>query len=163
MSRPRIVLSFVEDGWQSARTLSVALVRELGLDVRHVLKGAVATDVTAMITPYPGMRIIPVPRARFWVVARALLIAGCLRQRVRAVVVDNPRARHWAGRIVRPWRVPVIEAGEQFQQLVYRWNDESLDGASLLGRFRSTQQPCGWPSSSTARATIPAASISSGR
>ena len=136
MSRPRVVLSFVEDGWQSARMLSIALVRELGLETRHYIKGRVDPCVLEMVTPYAGMRLISIPRRWFPMVCWWLLVWGCLRRRWCLIVVDRQRTHRWAQRVAQRWPTPVIEAAEQFQRLVYRWNHEWLELPAVIQRLQ---------------------------
>jgi len=131
MSTP-VALSFVERGWQSARMLSIALVTERQFRVTHYLKGTVAPEVLAMITPYPGMRIVPVARQLFCVVTLAVLLATLVRRQLRLVIVDHPRTSARARLFLQPWRIPLVEAAEETQRLCYRWNGRQYALADLV-------------------------------
>ena len=136
MSQSRLVLSLVEDGWQSARMLSIALVSQLGLETRHYIKGRVDPAVLEMITPYAGIHLVSIPRRWFPVVCWWLLLWGCLRHRWRLIVVDRQRTHRWAQWVAQRWPLPIIEATEQFQRLAYQWNHESLELPAVIRRLQ---------------------------
>ena len=132
MSRTHII-SLVERGWQSARVLSIALVTQTECHVTHYLKGRVAPEALAMITPYQRMRIHSIPRWAFRLAAGGVLLGGALRGTLRLVVVDHVRTRQQVRWFLRWWGIPVIEA-EIVQQLRYRWDGEHCDVHEVLQR-----------------------------
>ena len=94
---PQRAISFVEKGWAGARQVTIPLAQQ-GMRVEHMVKGKVADDVLAIITPYPGMRIFSVSRRwyRFvtWII---LLLAVPRRRSLDMVIVDNERSAKWVG------------------------------------------------------------------
>ena len=140
MSRPRYVLSFVEDGWRSARVLSIALVQEARVCVVHFIKGRVDPAVLRMVTPYPGMRIVPIERLWFKVVRWLTLIAGLASRRVALILVDNDRTWRFVQPAARRWGVPVVLADERYQQLLYQWNGESIEASAVVQHLRERRR-----------------------
>ncbi len=131
--KPRVI-SFVEDGWESARMLSLAVARELGWPVDHYIKGGVAPDVVALMSPQDGVRIRPLARPWFRGAAWGLLARAALSRHPTFIVVDNERMRHRARSVTRNARV--IFAREQFRHLTYEYDGVSFTREALIERFR---------------------------
>lgn len=132
MRQRPVVLSFVEDGWESARMLAIGGVEQCGWRVRHLIKGTVAPEVLAMVTPYPGMSLVSIPRAWFRVVVGCVLLCRLMARRLSFVIVDNPRTRGWVSWCARRWQVPVVEAQERFRQLRYLCGQQVVDRETAL-------------------------------
>ena len=136
MKRPAIV-SFVEDGWRSARAFTIDVVRaHENVEVVHYIRERVDPEVLRMITPYPRTRLVPIARPWFKIARWSLLLWGGITRRWRLVIVDNERAREALARRAARRHLPVLEAEERYQQLVYRWNDEAMDLAGALKKTR---------------------------
>lgn len=136
MKRPPLVMSFVEDGWRSARVLSLALVQQGGYRVTHLIRGRVDPAVLRMITPCPGMRLVPIERVWFKVVRWLALVWALARRRAALLLVDSERTFCYVQPFARRWGVPVVLAEERFQQLLYRWDGQPLDASDVLRRLR---------------------------
>lgn len=130
-----MLLSLVEDGWRSARVLSLAAAQRGQHPVLHLVKGEVAPDVLRMITPYPGTRIQPIARRWFRVVSWCMVLLGLVRQRWHAIVVDNHRTYAWVQTLARWQGVPVVLACEAFHELTYEWESASLSLEAALRRL----------------------------
>jgi|GEM_PF-6683257 len=137
MPPSQFALSFVEEGWRAARTLSIVLVRELQFDVTHYVKGHVDSTVLQMITPYPYLRIIAVRRNWFKMVRLVVLVWGLLRRHWRLVIVDNAKTYRLVKRFANLWGIAVIEARERHQQLLYHINGKALDVPTLVQGLRA--------------------------
>ena len=102
------VLSVVERGWRGARECSLVL-RTRGISVTHLVKGSLSADVRAMITPYPLIRVIDVPRTVFRARLWGLLAWRTMTKQVRWVLVDNERTLRELGGWCRWWGlIPVF-------------------------------------------------------
>ena len=92
-----MVLSLVEKGWAGARQLSIRFSPE-GLRVRHLVRGRLAADVLACLSPYAGITIWGIPRRVYRAVVWLELLAAPLHGPVRAILVDNERSVKWITR-----------------------------------------------------------------
>ena len=133
---PPLIVSFVEDGWRSARVLSLALVQQEGCRVTHYIKGRVDPSVLRIIVPYPEMQLVPVERLWFKVARRLVLVWGLARKRIALLLVDNERTFRQMFPLAQRWGVPVVLAEERWQQLFYRWNGAPLDMPAVLQHVR---------------------------
>ena len=99
----------VEVGWRGMRECSIALART-GAAVEVLIKGEVAPEVLAMITPKPGITIHAVTARRFaWSLALRLVGAGPAGEHL--LIVNKPKTQRraaWLGRL-RAWRVLRLE------------------------------------------------------
>jgi len=86
------VLSVVERGWRGARECSLILSR-MGIPVTHVIKGYLNAELRAMIQPYPGVRLVSVPRVVFRTWLWWLLVWRTLTGRLQWLLVDHDRTR----------------------------------------------------------------------
>ena len=96
-----IMLSLVERGWQAARECSLD-VQQQGISVVHLIKGYVAPEVRALITPYSHIQVVSVPRELFWPFAWLYCAGLMLTGRLRCILVDRERSlgrvRNWLWR-----------------------------------------------------------------
>ena len=84
------VLCVVERGWRGARECSITLSAR-AVPVTHLIKGSLKTNLRAMIRPYPGVRLVSVPRLAFRAWLWGLLAWGTMWGRLRWVLVDHER------------------------------------------------------------------------
>jgi hypothetical protein len=96
--RRRVVLSFVERGWQAAREWSLGEERQ-GAAVVHLIKGWLDAEVLALIRPAARVRLVRIPRRWFWPVAWGWVAWGLCSGTLRTILVDNERSL----RRVRAW------------------------------------------------------------
>ena len=104
--RCEVVLSFVERGWQAARERSLMLQQE-GITVVHLIKGMVSSEVLALVTLSPMMRLVSVPRVWFWPRVLGWVMWGRWRRSLRGVLVDNTRTERRMARWLRGTVIPV--------------------------------------------------------
>lgn len=84
------MLSVVERGWRGARECSITLSAR-AVPVTHLIKGSLKTNLRAMIRPYPGVRLVCVPRIAFRAWLWGMLVWGTMLRRVKWVLVDHER------------------------------------------------------------------------
>lgn len=111
MAKPT-VLSLVERGWQAARERSLDLQRD-DVEVLHLIKGRVDPGVLALVTPYPRIRVVSIPRRWFRLLAWGWLLRLTAQGVLQAVMVDNEkslgRLRGWVRLIGVP--LEMVQAG----------------------------------------------------
>ena len=132
----RAVLSLVEDGWWSARALSLALVQDLPVDVHHYVRGRLEPAVRRMIVPYAGVPLTAIERTWFKLARWWLVRVGLAARRWGLIIVDNDRTLAWARRAAARWSVPVVIAREQYRTLSYQWDEQALDAEQVVARLR---------------------------
>jgi len=84
------VLSVVERGWRGARECSLVL-STVGVPVTHLIKGFLNAELREMIRPYPGIRMISVPRPLFRLWLWWTLCWQTTTGRLRWVLLDHER------------------------------------------------------------------------
>ena len=89
-----IALSLVEKGWAGTRRFSIQL-SDKGVAVRHLVKGTIAPEFLAIITPYPGVSIQGIPARGYRIVTWAALLLYQFHPGLQAVIVDNSRTSEW--------------------------------------------------------------------
>ncbi len=126
------VLSLVEKGWAGARQLSIRFSRE-GLQVRHLVRGRLAADVRACLTPYAGITIWGIPRRVYRVVVWLQLFAAPLRGPVRAILIDNERSARWINRWfphLQEYVILIQERGDGSPVIKWRGAKVNVDAAA---------------------------------
>lgn len=96
------VLSLVEKGWAGARWLSIHMMAQSDVSVRHLVRGTVPRVLLEALTPYARMTITGIPVRLYRLVVWVVLVYGCCTGRLAAVLVDNERAERWVARWF-PW------------------------------------------------------------
>ena len=99
--RRPLIISLVERGWQAAREHSLE-VKHHEVMVIHLIKGRLSRDIRGLIAPYPGIRLISLPRAIFWPAAWSLIAWAPVVGRLQAVLVDNERSDRRVHRWLHP-------------------------------------------------------------
>lgn len=130
---PRVI-SLVEDGWESARALSLAIAREPGWPVCHYVKGRVPREVLGLIALQPGERIVPVARSWFRSVLACVLARAALSPKALILVVDNDRTHRWAS----SWsgRARIVCARERLRRLTYEYGGKPFSAEALVQQWR---------------------------
>jgi hypothetical protein len=96
------------------------------------MKGAVSSDVLAMIAPHEGIRLRPIHRAWFRVMASGVLVLRMCMNRVQCIIVDNIKTQQWVMRMAQWRRVPIIMAQEHHRDLSYSLNNQTYSQHELL-------------------------------
>ncbi len=89
-----VAISLVEKGWAGARRLSIELSRK-GVQVRHLVRGTIASEFVDIITPYPGISIRGIPVRWYRIATWGILLSWQFRPNLHAVIVDNARTSDW--------------------------------------------------------------------
>ena len=92
-----IALSLVEKGWAGARRFSIQL-SDKGVAVRHLVKGTIAPEFLAVITPYRGVSIHGISARGYRIVTWAALLLYQFHPGLQAVIVDNTRTSDWVAK-----------------------------------------------------------------
>lgn len=135
-ARPSGVLSVVERGWRGARECSIALSAR-AVPVTHLIKGSLQADLRAMIHPYPGVRLVSVPRAAFRAWLWGLLVWGTMWGRLKWVLVDHERTLRevaWWCRVCGLTPVFIQETGQGYD--LRRPDGGPLSLQTLIGETR---------------------------
>jgi hypothetical protein len=130
------VLSVVERGWRGVRECSIALSAQ-AVPVTHLIKGRLGADVRAMIRPYPGVRLVSVPRIAFRAWLWGLLAWGTIWGRLRWVLVDHERTLRevaWWCRVCGVTPVFIQETDQGYD--LRRSDGERLSLQALIGGTR---------------------------
>ena len=125
------IISMVEKGWGGARRVSIELTRQ-GIGVHHVVRGRLAPELIAVLTPYAGMRITGLPVRWYRPALWAMLVWRKLRGRPVLVLVDNERAEGW----IKQWRfspAPVVVLQQDDGRPVLRLAGQDTDLATVRG------------------------------
>jgi hypothetical protein len=129
-------LSVVERGWRGARECSITLSAR-AVPVTHLIKGSLKADLRAMIRPYPGVRLVSVPRIAFRAWLWALLVWGTMWGRLRWVLIDHERTLKevaWWCRMCGLTSVFIQETGQGYD--LRRPDGERLSVQALIGETR---------------------------
>ena len=138
VSRPRPprcrkeVLSVVERGWRGARQCSLEL-QAMAVPVTHLIKGSLSADLLAMIRPYPGIRLVSIPRPLFPIWLWAVLVWRRMTGRLAWVVVDHARTLRRLTRWGRAFGLRPVLIHETEQSYELRLGDRPLPVAALSG------------------------------
>ena len=106
------VLSGVERGWRGARECSLEL-QQHGIAVTHVIKGKLPRDLRGLITPYPLIRLVDVPRALFRPCLWIALVAGAARGQLRWLLLDHERTLREVSGWCRAFRITPVLVEEE--------------------------------------------------
>ncbi len=131
-SRRREVLSLVERGWRGARECSLTL-NAMAIPVTHLIKGRLTREVQAMIQPYPGVRIISVPRLAFRLWLWGILLWGTVGGQLHWLLVDHERTLHEVGWWCRAFGFTLVTIRQTDQGYTLHRGAEECSLASVFG------------------------------
>lgn len=110
------VLSVVERGWRGARECSLTL-NAMAIPVTHLIKGYLTHDLRTLMTPFPYIGIVSVPRPLFPVCLWMMVLWKSAGGRLRWVVVDHERTLRriaWWCRVFRLRAAMIRETDEGY-------------------------------------------------